>query len=133
MRGPQVAHAHVCVYLRRRHRCVSEEVLDAPQIGAVLEQMRGECVPERVRGALGNAGRVELPPNGSTDVSRAERPHANAHEEVIALRRSQVGPTLDEVPVQGVGAGPAQRHDPILPALSRHAHGGLIGMYVGKP
>ena len=44
---------HVRVHLRRREMRVPEEFLYTPQIGAGVQEMRGETVPEFVRGERG--------------------------------------------------------------------------------
>ena len=132
MRSPQVAHAHVCVYLRRAHRCVAEEMLDAAQVGAVLEQMRGERVPKRMRRALGKTGCGELAADGPADVARAERAAADAHEDA---RRSRVAPSAGrpscEIAPEGARRGSAERDHPVLAAFPGHAHDALIGIHVG--
>ena len=45
----QAPTVHVAVHLRRRERAVPEQLLDHAQVGAALEQVRGESVPEPVR------------------------------------------------------------------------------------
>ena len=45
----QPAAVHVGVDLRRRERAVAEELLDGPEIGAALDEMRGEGVAQPVR------------------------------------------------------------------------------------
>src|SRR3954470_20547815 len=44
---PPRLYPSVC--LRRADRCMAEKLLNCPQIGTTLEQMRGERVPQRVR------------------------------------------------------------------------------------
>jgi hypothetical protein len=39
----------MCIYLGGTDRCVAEQLLDAAQIGAALEQMSGKRVAKRVR------------------------------------------------------------------------------------
>jgi hypothetical protein len=46
--GLQVSTAHVGVDLGRRHRAVPEQVLDGPQVGAVLQHVSGVGVAEHV-------------------------------------------------------------------------------------
>ena len=46
---PQEAGVHVAVHLRRRERAVAEQLLDRAQVGAALEQVRREGVPQAVR------------------------------------------------------------------------------------
>src|SRR5437016_5037931 len=47
--GAEPGLEHVCVYLRRRQIGVAEHQLNRPQIGAPLEQVRRERVPQDVR------------------------------------------------------------------------------------
>jgi hypothetical protein len=57
----QVRRAHVRVDLRRDQAFVAEEFLDAADVGAAVEEVRGEAVAERVRaGALVEAGHLEI-------------------------------------------------------------------------
>ena len=45
----QPATVHVAVDLRRRERAVPEQLLDHAQVGAALEEVRGERVTQAVR------------------------------------------------------------------------------------
>ena len=81
----------------------------------------------------GEPGCVELAPERPADVGRAQRPAADAHEDVVGRRGAQLGTALDEVAAEGAGGSAAERHDPLLAALSGHAHGGLIGIHVARP
>ena len=45
----QVARVDVAVELRRRERAVAEQLLDRAQVGAAVEQVGRERVPEAVR------------------------------------------------------------------------------------
>ena len=74
----EMANAHVGVYLGRADRCVAEHVLDAAQIGAALEQMGRERVPEGVRRALRDAGPIECAQQAAAHVGRVQRPAADA-------------------------------------------------------
>src|SRR5262245_29178270 len=59
----QLRGVDVGITLRRAQAGVSEQLLDRPQIGAALEQVRGERVTQRVRAdpELGAALRDVLP------------------------------------------------------------------------
>ena len=45
----ELLNAGLCVALRRRERDVAEQFLNRTQVCAIREQVRGECVAERVR------------------------------------------------------------------------------------
>ena len=57
----QAARVDVAVHLRRRERAVAEQLLDRAQVGAALEQVRRERVPQpvRVRKQAAQRARVE--------------------------------------------------------------------------
>jgi hypothetical protein len=42
----ELLNAGLCVALRRRERDVAEQFLNRAQVGAIREQVRGECVAE---------------------------------------------------------------------------------------
>ena len=46
--GPQVTIGDVCVDLRGRNVAVSEQRLDGTRVGAVLQQVSGKAVAQRV-------------------------------------------------------------------------------------
>src|SRR6188508_2454471 len=81
---PSPSIGYVGVELRRGEVGVAEELLDAPQIGAALEQVRRERVAEEVRV---HAPRLEPGPLGqpAQDQERTgtrERPAAGVEEEL---------------------------------------------------
>ena len=45
----QPVGGHMGVDLGRREICMTQQLLDRPQIGATIQQMSRETVPERVR------------------------------------------------------------------------------------
>ena len=45
----QICGAHVGIDLRRRETLVTEQLLDAANVGSVVEQVRGETMSQRVR------------------------------------------------------------------------------------
>ena len=51
----QLVHGDQRVKLRRRHRGVAEQLLDYPDIGAAVEQVRGERMAQHMRRHLGQA------------------------------------------------------------------------------
>ena len=44
----KVRYVQMGVFLRRRQRCVAEELLNDPEVGACLQEMRREGMPEGV-------------------------------------------------------------------------------------
>ena len=64
----QLRRVHVGVSLRRRQLNVPEQLLDRAQVGASLQQMRGERVAQRVRAdAKACAARRDVAPNETLD------------------------------------------------------------------
>src|SRR4051812_30400983 len=64
----------VRVDLRRAQALVAEQLLHAAQVGAVVQQVRGEAVTQRVRAdARIEAGRHEVLVQLATDRARAQR------------------------------------------------------------
>ena len=86
---------------------MTEELLDRPQIGAALEEVRGERVPQPVRVAdeAADGARVEPAPTGGEE----ERIDGAARE-----RRASVSQVARE-PKRGLLA---ERDDTVLPALA---------------
>jgi hypothetical protein len=52
----QLVHGHQRVDLCRAHRCVSEQFLNHPHIGASIEQMSGKGMAEGMRRYIGETG-----------------------------------------------------------------------------
>src|SRR6476659_4006454 len=61
VRAAQVARVDVAVDLRRREGAVAEQLLNRPEVGAALEEVRRERMtqPVRVRGDAAERARVE--------------------------------------------------------------------------
>src|SRR3954454_18678869 len=66
------------VFLRRRQRDVAEELLDAAEVGAGVEEMRGEGMPHRVRRNASAQRRL-------ADVAVEEPPHAARRNALAAI------------------------------------------------
>ena len=64
----------VAVGLRRRERAVAEKLLDHAQVGATLEEVRRECVPESVGVRGGGAGSCSCRAAGRAPRGRGRRP-----------------------------------------------------------
>ena len=62
VRGSQSRRLDPSVNLRRRDRCVTEKFLDRAQVGAPLQQMRGERVAQRMRMRAGELAARRPPP-----------------------------------------------------------------------
>ena len=118
----------VGVALRGPEIRVTEHLLDGAQVGATLEEMRCERVPEQVRV---HATRLEARAIGelAQDEKRAgarERTTARVEEELGAIAAVEVGATEREVAAHGLGGGPTERDEPLLAALPEHAHDALL-------
>src|SRR6188472_937039 len=61
VRVAQACRIDASVDLRGRYRCVTEQLLDHPQVGTALEQVGGEAVSQRVRRDPGGEGRLAHP------------------------------------------------------------------------
>ena len=87
----QAARRDVRVDLRRRQVGVAEELLDDPQVGAAVEEVRGERVAQRVRATHRPAGRPGPRPGAAGSGSRATPSGAPAvvDEERVRAARSR--------------------------------------------
>src|SRR5947208_5008558 len=113
---------YVRVPLRGGERGVAEQLLDAAQVGAHVEKMRGEAVPqgvrmhvalrpadERILREVARDGARGEPPAAAIEQERRSTAELAAAREVGFQRRPRL---LDE------------RNDPFLAALAPHAHRG---------
>src|SRR3954451_4943530 len=113
--GDQLPVVEVRVLLRRRERDVAEELLDAAEVGAGIEEMRGERVAHRVRRSAGAQRRL-------ANVAVEEAPYA-------ARRNALPATVLEERRLSDVGDESCssrdrpwhrsfrlrtERHDPLL-------------------
>ena len=98
---------HVAVRLRRRERAVAEQLLDHPQVGAALEQVRRECVPQPVRVR-------EQPP----ERARVEPPAARGDEQRVLGAVDELRAAVVQVEPQPVCGLLAERDDALLAALA---------------
>src|SRR5436853_4852649 len=65
------ADGDACVHRRRVELLVSEQNLDDPDVGLLLQEMRGEAVPQRMNtDALGNAGARRRQANEPVELAR---------------------------------------------------------------
>src|SRR5215210_6649341 len=107
----QALAVDVAVHLRRRERAVAEQLLDRTQVGAALEEVRRERVPEPVRMSERPAQR-----------RRVEATAAHREEERVLRAPREPGPGVAEVAGEPVGRLLAEWNDPLLAALAPHVH-----------
>ena len=107
--APQPAGVDVAVDLRRRERRVAEELLDRPQVGTALEQMRCVCVPQPVR--------VRDEPSQH---ARVEPAAADRDEEGITGAAHEPRAAVSKPGAQAPDGLLAERHEPFLPSLAAH-------------
>ncbi len=118
----------VRVALRCAEVGVPEHLLHAPEVGAALEQVRGERVAEEVGM---DARRLEscLSGQASENEKRAcprERAAAGVEEELGAVPAVKVGASQGEVSADRLRGRPAERDEALLPAFSEHADDSLL-------
>src|SRR6476469_9524383 len=102
----QALAVDVGVDLGRRQRAVTEQLLDRAEVGAALEQVRGERVPEPVWVPHETAQRGGLEPAA-----------ARREEERVIRARRERRPRR-EIEAQAVGGFLAERDDALLAALA---------------
>src|SRR5688500_14679144 len=108
---PTTPIGYVRVELRRRQIGVAEHLLDAAQVSASLEQMRGERVTEQVwvdslrlePGLLGEAAQDQ------EGAGAGERPAARVQEELGPVAAVEVGAAERDVAAQRFDRGAAER------------------------
>ena len=106
----QAARVHVAVHLRRRERAVAEQLLDRAQVGAALEQVRGEGVPQAVRVGKQAAQRARVEPAA-----------ARREEERVLGAARELRPRLAQVDARPSATPPrrAARPAPCRPCRAR--------------
>ena len=116
--------AEVRVDLGGRDRGVAEQLLHDPQVGALLEQVRGERVAQHVRrDGLLDAHRGRVVAHEAEDALARDAAAARVQQErrrLLAL--AEVRPPAREVAASGLGRETARRHDALTPALALDAH-----------
>ena len=107
---------------------MAEHLLDAAQVGAALEQVRGERVPQEVRmDALRlEAGLLGEPAQDQERAGAGERPALRVEEELGPVAAVEVRPAAGEVAAQRLGRLPADRDDALLAALADRAHEAVV-------
>src|SRR5438093_2771059 len=116
--------ADMGVALRGREPAVAEQLLDHPEVGAVVEQVRGERVAQRVRAhAARDAGGADRAPDDRMDRAHAEPPAPMVDED-----RPAAGGAPLEIGVQRARGRRAVGHHALLASLAEHADGARIAV-----
>src|ERR671930_1943492 len=105
----ETGRVHVAVHLGRRERAVPEQLLDRPQVGAALEEVGRERVPQAVRVREEPAQRA-----------RVEPASAGGEEERVLGAAGELRPCLAKVDGEPVRSLLAERDDPLLVAFPAH-------------
>src|SRR5579864_3723960 len=102
---------------------MSEHFLDRSEVGASLQEMRGEGVPEEmgVDPFRLQAGRARQPAKDEESPGTRERPSLGVEEELGPVTAVEVRPAAGEVAAERRDRFAADRHDPLLRALSEAA------------
>ncbi len=118
----------VRVALRRPEVGVPQHLLHRAEVGAALEEVGRERVPEEVRV---HTTWLEAGPVGqlAEDEERAgarECPAARVQEQLRAVPTIEVRTAECEVAANGFGGRPPERHEALLATLAEHAHDSLL-------
>jgi hypothetical protein len=120
---PAKAIRDVCIPLGGSEVGMAQHLLHGAEVGAALEEVRGERVPEEVRmdsrrlepGAVG-----ELAQDEERAGSRERRRGRSG--ELGPVAAIEVRTAEREIAAHGFRGRAAQRHEPLLPALAEHAN-----------
>jgi len=104
---PQSFGVDVAVHLGGREGCVAEQLLDRSQVGTAFEQMRRKRVPQPVR--VGDE---------SAQCRGVEPSSARREEERIVCAARELRACLADIPRDEAPRLLAERHHPVLAALS---------------
>src|SRR6058998_695714 len=121
---PHGRRRQVRVDLRRRDVDVAEHDLDRAEVGAALEQVARERVPEHVgRDAVAEAGSVRGLPHDRPQGLPREAPAAGVHEQSATVACARIRRTdLPEVAPHPLHGFPADGDETLLPPLSVADH-----------
>ena len=103
---------------------MAEQLLHAPEVGAPLEQMRGERVPQEV-GMDALRLQTRLPGQPSQDQEGArpcQRPSLRIQEQLGPVAAFEVRASVSEIAAQRVRAGAADGNDALTVALAERSH-----------
>ena len=117
------AIGYVRVQLGRGEIGMAEHLLHGAQVGASLEQVRGERVAQEVgMDALGlEPCLVGEAAQDEEDAGAGERPAVRVEEQLLPVAPVEVGPAAREVAAEGVRCLAPDRDDPFLAALAEAA------------
>ena len=103
----------VRVPLRRADVGVAEHLLDAAEVGAALEQVGGERMPQQVRvhPARLETGTVGQPAQDEKRAGAGQRAAARIEKQIRAVTTVEVRPADREVAAQRLGGRPAERDE----------------------
>src|SRR5947207_2530714 len=131
VRGAQSRRRDMGIDLCRRQALVAQQLLNDPQVGAPVEQMRGEAVAKRVRrDAEREAGPRPQPIESEPDPPHSQRAPSMVDEDLGrnggrsgAATRSRAtgeerGATGREVCLDRQPGWPSEESDPLLAALA---------------
>src|SRR5918994_4405206 len=115
---------YVRIELGGREVGVTQHLLNAPQVGAALEQVRRERVAQQVGvDALGvEPGLRREASQDQEGAGAGERTPARVEEELGAVAPVEMRPAPRDVAAQRVDGRTAQRDEPLLRPLSERAH-----------
>src|SRR6186997_1488796 len=107
---------------------MAEHLLDAPEIGASLEQVCREGVTQEMRM---DAARLEpcllgQPPENEEGARAGQRPALGVQEELRLVAAVEERAAPGEIPAQGIDRAAAERDDALLVALAHRPHEPLV-------
>ena len=119
---------YVGVQLRRREVRMSEHLLDRPEVGAALEQVRRKRVAKQVRvhACRVEAGLLGAPLEDEERAGACERAALRVQEELGAMTPVEVRASAGEVAPKRVYGLSPDRHDPFLVAFADAADEPLV-------
>src|SRR5690606_17227463 len=134
MHGTKILAVYMSVDLRRGDVCVAEHLLNGPEVGAALQQMRGEAVSQRVRSDVSrDPCRCDVPLQDLPCTHPAQRRASRVQEEpALALAALQLRTCLTKVHRRRTQCAPANRYQPLLAALSENPEQALVHEDVGS-
>ena len=121
---PQPLDAHMRVDLGRCERSVTEQLLNAAEVGTALEQVGGRAVPQAVRPEVGRARHGGQPPVDDRRGRSAGRPARRGRRAAAPARcgRSPTPVARAQPGVERRRGRHAVRHRALLGALAEHPH-----------
>jgi hypothetical protein len=101
---------------------MAEQLLNGAEVGAPLEQVRGERVPEEVGmdAPRLEAGRLREPAQDQEGPRAGEGATPGVQEELRPVAAVEIRPPPSEVPAERFDRRPPDRHDALLRPLPLH-------------